>query len=301
MNQAHGMRLEHPIFKGPLAVDITLEEVDTPDNYAEWPEGRDGPEKTAVWTVQVPKFPEVDAGIVSDPYGFEDSPDSEWISSGINSKGPRAMALGRQGNLFLWGFTGEPAQLTESGRRVLVNAIAYMKGFDGAPVLVAADARGRLGQAREWAQVYVGYARAYAGDEKQEEWIQDLFSSGVKKSTEMDPDRLDAYFRDNLEFLHPGEGQKFECDEDCRTLGEGNRSPRFVPALIARWKAAPADALSARLAQRYVPAAAATDAAALEAWYRASEGRLFFSDRAGFRWLAAPAPTATGAVQPARN
>src|SRR5262245_58337623 len=126
------MRLEHPIFNGPLAASLDWEEIDTPKEYAEWPDGKDLPKKTKVWRVHGGEFPKsVDVGLVSDPYGFEDSPDAEWISSGENSKGPRAMTIGRQGNFFLWGFAGDPTQMTESARRVFVNAIVYMKGFDG--------------------------------------------------------------------------------------------------------------------------------------------------------------------------
>jgi hypothetical protein len=50
-----------------------------------------------VWKVQNKSFPEIDPGLVFDPYGFGDSPDAEAISSGLNSKGPDAVALGSSG------------------------------------------------------------------------------------------------------------------------------------------------------------------------------------------------------------
>lgn len=45
-------------------------------------------------------------GMVADGHGFEDSPDCERVGGGINSKGPMAVAMGRQANLLQWGFYG---------------------------------------------------------------------------------------------------------------------------------------------------------------------------------------------------
>src|SRR5262245_53006419 len=159
MNEAHGMRLEHPIFQGPLVPALEYVEVDTPENYGHWPDGKDLPKKLKAWKVQSGKLGfEVDYGLVSDPYGFGDSPDAEWISSGVNSKGPNSVALGRHGNLFLWGFAGDPTQMTESARRVFLNTIVYMRSFAGQAPLVKKQA-----QSREWALVYVDYLRQFAG------------------------------------------------------------------------------------------------------------------------------------------
>jgi hypothetical protein len=78
--------------------------------------------------------------------GFTDSPDSEVMASGINSKSPTAVALGRQGPFFLWGFSAGPKDMTESGRRVFLNSIVYTAKFDRAPVLVRVtrDSRDRV-------------------------------------------------------------------------------------------------------------------------------------------------------------
>ena len=96
-NEAHGLGLDHPIFRAPLHPEIVLDQTVTPGGYGHWE--RDQPAKLATWKVQDGNVgTTVDYGLVSNPYGFEDSPDVEWISSGINSKGPKSMALGRQGN-----------------------------------------------------------------------------------------------------------------------------------------------------------------------------------------------------------
>ena len=81
---AHGVVPTHEIFHKPFKIDLKLEEISTPSDYAHWPGGDELGPKIKAWKVQKKKFPEVDPGLVSDPYGFADSPDAEVISSGVN-------------------------------------------------------------------------------------------------------------------------------------------------------------------------------------------------------------------------
>src|ERR1041384_4187944 len=116
------MRLDHAIFHAPLQPKLDLGEMPAPANYKDW-EKEIAP-KFTTWRVQDGELGKtVDYGMVSNPYGFEDSPDTEYISSGVNSKGPKSLALGRQGNWFLWGFAGDPMQMTDSARQVFLNSI----------------------------------------------------------------------------------------------------------------------------------------------------------------------------------
>lgn len=141
----------HEIFQKPLAVKLEFEDVETPESYRRWPGGAELGEKIKVWKVQNKEFPEIDPGLVSDPYGFDDSPDAEVISSGINSKGPEAAALARHGNFFLWGFSAQPADMTESGRNCFLNAICYIKKFDGQSPIVR-----KTSVSRRWALIREG-------------------------------------------------------------------------------------------------------------------------------------------------
>src|SRR5262245_43580279 len=118
---AHGVDANHEIFKAPLPVNPTFEDIDTPKNYAKWPDGQNLPAKMKAWKVHTKNFPEIDPGVVANPYGFQDTPDAELISSGVNSKGPNSAALARHGNFFLWGFWGGPATMTEEAKRCFVN------------------------------------------------------------------------------------------------------------------------------------------------------------------------------------
>ena len=131
---AHGMRIQHPIFRTPNRVDLTLENRPTPDVYRN---AGSGFEKTMpMWRVQTEGYLDGTdqlVGIVSRDRGFLDSPDTEWISGGVNTKGPNAVAIGRHGNFFHWGFAASPTYMTEDAQLVFINAVHYIHQFDGRP------------------------------------------------------------------------------------------------------------------------------------------------------------------------
>lgn len=131
---AHGMRTDHEIFNQPVKVNLTLEEQPTPGSYAYYKEGADLGESMSMWRVQTEGYlthPGQLIGIVSRNSGFFDSPDVEWISGGVNSKGPEAVAIGRHGNFFHWGFAASPTYLTDEAKDVFCNAVHYIAKFEG--------------------------------------------------------------------------------------------------------------------------------------------------------------------------
>lgn len=272
------MRRDHPIFKGPLDPKLELEEISTPENYRGYPGGNDLPAKLEAWRVQAGKWPEeIDVGLVSTPWGFEDSPDAEAISGGSNSKGPTSVALGRHGNWFLWGFAGDPKQMTESGRRVFINAVCWMKRFDGRKPLVE-----RLRTSREAIPLYVRYALKYEKIQEQE-WFRNTFGVEVRERTGLEAGKLEAWYLENAEIVR-SDGSGFVADPDVKALGVSNRKLEFVDALAARLGKDGKDALALRLAGRYLPGAPA-EAGALKAWVAENRAFLFFSDVGGFRWF----------------
>ncbi|MEM7261107.1 MAG: protein-disulfide reductase DsbD domain-containing protein [Planctomycetota bacterium] len=135
---AHGMRIQHDIFRTPNRVELTIADHPTPKSYARYPEGKALGDTMPMWRVQTEGYlthPGQLVGIVSRDAGFEDSPDAEWISGGVNSKGPNAVALGRHGNFFHWGFAASPTFMTDEAKDVFVNAVHYIRRFDGhAPI-----------------------------------------------------------------------------------------------------------------------------------------------------------------------
>jgi len=173
---AHGMRVDHDIFHTPHAVELTLEERETPAAYRRPGLG----ETMTMWRVQTEGYSEGTdqlIGIVSSDKGFLDSPDTEWISSGVNTKNSRAVALGRHGNFFHWGFAASPTYLTEEAKLVFVNAVHYITRFDGqAPVARKREGvliRESLLDAME-SITDLAYSRTL---ERHEEWVREQQAS----------------------------------------------------------------------------------------------------------------------------
>lgn len=131
---AHDLKQEHPIFNVPNKVELTFTEEDTPSNYFEYHIGRDLPDSLPMWRVQTEGYTDghgFPVGMVSHGHGFVEAGDSEVMASGVNTKLSNAVALGRHGNFFHWGFAAAPDEMTDEAKRVLVNAIQYISRFDG--------------------------------------------------------------------------------------------------------------------------------------------------------------------------
>jgi len=122
------IKMEHAIFKEPFKVDLTLENRSTPAPIFTYPNGFDMPAEIPMWKVNTEGYHDGNGfriGMVARGWGFEDSPDAEVISSGVSDKDLSAVALGRHGNFFLWGFAGSPEYMTEEAKKVFANVIVY--------------------------------------------------------------------------------------------------------------------------------------------------------------------------------
>ncbi|WP_341214498.1 hypothetical protein [uncultured Wocania sp.] len=135
---AHSINSKHPIFKGPLDVSLTMEDKPTPSTAFHYASGRNLPENMPMWRVQTEGYLEGKGyriGQVSSFDGFLDSPETEFISSGVCTKDINAVAIGRHGNFLLWGFSASPDYMTEESKKVFANAIYYMKQFKGHKII----------------------------------------------------------------------------------------------------------------------------------------------------------------------
>ncbi len=252
---AHGMVPNHSIFQGPFPVDMQLEEVPTPANYRRFPAGQSLGATMPVWHVDTTDYrsdKSLQPGTVAGDFGFLDSPDTEVISGGINSKGPGAVAIGRHASFFLWGFAAEPSRMTASGRNAFLNSICYAQRFDHEPMLVR-----RQTSSRDWTTM-----RA----------MQD--PAAFAKATA------------DLEFVR-GEGRKTEVDADCKALGLSNRSVALLEHCIAAWERGEDVERAQRLLRRYTDRDFAS-AAEWRAWFAANQANLFFSDLGGYRFYVRP-------------
>ena len=279
------MRLDHRIFQGPLSPELDETQLQTPKHYSNYPAGKNLPDHLPAWLVQDMAFPDMQPGLVADSFGFEDSPDAEWISGGTNSKGPTSLALGRQGNLFMWGFYAPPGNMTESGRRVFLNSVAYISKFKDARPLVA-----RRAPARERVFLYMHYVAKRKSSPRTQEIVEQLFPAELLERTQYDVDAIVAYYRSNLEYLHREDG-RFLVDEQVKALGLSNRKLEFLDNLAARLAKKGSDPIAFDLLKRYLDPAIAPTPEAFPDWLKGNRDQVFFSDVAGFRWFLPTVPT----------
>ncbi|PKQ63905.1 hypothetical protein BZG02_07800 [Labilibaculum filiforme] len=131
---AQSLQTQHPIFNTPNKVTPTMVMNPTPKNWLHYDSSL--PKQMKMWKVQKLSAKNSDyvLGMVSRGAGFLDSPDTEYIC-GAECKSIESVALGRHGNLFLWGFSGSPDIMTEEAKDVFFNTIVYMKQFNGAGLI----------------------------------------------------------------------------------------------------------------------------------------------------------------------
>lgn len=136
--EALNIRTEHAIFHTPNEVHLTLVEKPTPGSFFNGFQGLTTPSVMPMWRVNTLGYITTPylVGMVAHGEGFNDSPDAESISGGVCLKNAEAIALGRQGNYFMWGFSGSPEYMTEEANRVFVNTVCYIKKFDHQPAIV---------------------------------------------------------------------------------------------------------------------------------------------------------------------
>lgn len=133
---AYDLRGDHPIFQGPLPVDMKYERRIAPSSAISGVEGVTTPGVMDMWRVQTEGYREggrerYRQGLVAFGDGFEENGDAERIAGGVSDKYRNAVAIGRHGNFFMWGFAADPSYMTETAQRVFVNAICYISKFGG--------------------------------------------------------------------------------------------------------------------------------------------------------------------------
>lgn len=160
---AHHLNANHAIFKGPLEkVAPTMVVKATPEGVFHYSTGKNLPKEIPMWKVNNTGYlssKDARIGLVARGNRFAESPDAEMISSGVCQKDVGAVALGRHGNFFLWGFGAAPNDMTEEGKKVFVNTVAYMKQFNG-KMPIARKYNDRMATTNDVKEIIAGASKA---------------------------------------------------------------------------------------------------------------------------------------------
>lgn len=288
----HGLVDSHPIFTTPFDSGAAeTESVPTPENYRKYPEGSKLGPKMTVWRVHADPMTPKDYGLVSDGYGFLDTPDCERMAGGLNTKGPTAIAIGRQGNFLLWGFCAPPAAMTESARKAFLNSVVYIKDFDSAPILVRDPVPSRE---RAFA------IAKYLGDKEAGGFAEQSFSPELLAAAKGSPEKLSELLWDGRPWLRADrkmvkqtrDGETFESevmvfsiDEEVRGYGIRIDEPQLVDTMLNIIGHGEDIEKCHRILVKYVGFDLGPDIRHWFSWWSKNKDRAFFSETAGYRFV----------------
>jgi hypothetical protein len=227
------------------------------------------------------------SGWVTYSDGFDSNPDVEIFCGGENEKASWAAACWRQGNLLHFGFEQDPAELNEHGRRLLLNAIAYISGFtEDRPIAVTPSV---FAEPVAFARTYLDRRIRGSADRNDLKWMvtPELF----QKISTLEPTELRAWYDEHRHYLHPGSTPEkyLELDADARALSAPIDEPAFFDRAISALSANKA-ATARKLLARYAPVETHNleTAEAWSKWVTENKPYLFFSDQGDYRWYVDP-------------
>jgi len=305
-NRAVVSRPQHPIFKGPVPVEMSIQNTPTPPGYFQWAFVKECPKTLPTVAILkkegYPPPPEDvgkkppdftwEPGVVTSDAGFLDSPDAESIAGGIHMKGPDYISIGRQGHILQWGFYGSPDEMTETGRRIFLNAVYYISTFKGAPILAL-----REQIPRDDLALTLGFIDAVYKD-KPDEVLQREFGKDVPAEAKQPRDARRAWFLSIRPYLyHEGDAWTghFVIDADAKALGIPNYDEKLLERCVADLEHGTNVERAHRLLARYTEERFATPAE-WRTWLDENGKQLYLSDTAGYKFRVA---SATGSVKAA--
>lgn len=218
---------------------------------------------------------------------FEKNPDIELFSGGANDKAVTAAAIWRQGNLLHFGFEQSPGEMNETGRRLLLNSIAYISRFtEDRPIAVTPSV---FSGPAALPRTYLDRRLLGKADINEIEWMVSP-ALGQKIIAMPQADRR-KWYEDHRSFLHPGNTpeKRLEIDQDALAIGASLDKPEFFTKCIAALDADKKDTAQ-KLLRRYSPTGTdkLTTAADWNNWLIENKRFLFFSDQADYRWYIDP-------------
>jgi hypothetical protein len=226
---------------------------------------------------------------------FDVYPDVEFLCGGVNHQTPTSAGLWRQGNLLHFGFEQSPAEMNDSGKQLLLNAIAYIGHFtEDRPIAITPSvfagpvARGRSVLGR-WLR-NPGYGM---------DLCKNLLAPEVWKAVSKQPDRemMAQWADENGRFLHPNRDQRLELDDDLAGLGVRFDQPEFFDKVLADLGSQDSVLVERahRLLDRYVPIGPNRgDSTAWVSWWNENQRFAFASDAGDYRWYIDPLAKSRG-------
>jgi len=264
---------EHAIFNKPEKVDLDLVKVKTPSNFKKYYSGKDLPNEIDVWWAQTESSGDRNGywvGQILTGLGFDDSPDCEFISGSNSVKDISGMALGRNGNMFHWGFSASPAFMTEQAKKIFVNTIHYMAQFNDKPTITQYKSNSRL-WANEWC-----YRNSHQLLDTENEYIST--GNAVIDSTYL-------YYKDNYPYFYmEGMGVTPIIDEGAKSLNIANNNPQLLEQCINMLEKGEDTEMALLLLKRYTEFNY-TSAKEWERWYKTYKDYLFFTELGGYKFM----------------
>jgi hypothetical protein len=256
----------------PIDVDLKFVKQPTPDNFKGYYSGINIPKEIDVWWVQTESSGDRKGywtGQILVGLGFDDSPDCEFISGSNSLKDISGMSLGRNGNMFHWGFSASPAFMTEQAKKVFVNTIHYMAKFNGKRTITTYKSNSRL-WANDWC-----YRKTHQILDTENEYK--LTGNAVVDSTYL-------YYRDNYPYFYfRGMSITPKVDEEAKSLGIANNDIKLIEQCIKMLAKGTGTEKALKLLHRYTDFNYAT-AKEWKNWYKTYKNYLFFTELGGFKF-----------------
>jgi hypothetical protein len=219
--------------------------------------------------------------------GFDENPDIEIFCGGENEKRSSAAACWRQGNLLHFGFEQSPAEMNETGQRLLLNAIAYISRFtEDRPIAVTPSV---FGGAVALPRGYADRRLGEDGDVKDAAWV--VSDRTLEQLKSLSRDQIRHWHAAHRPYLHPGADLKLEVDEEALALAAPLDRVEFYDRTIAALRRGGEDGRrAASLLARYAPTDVCqlNSASAWQQWLKENRRYLFFSDQGDYRWYVDP-------------
>ena len=286
------MLRDHPIFSAPIAVDRNPM-IDRPWP-AEWSDPHDQ-EEIRVLPLSRREYKGEQPGWCTYTRDMAEAPEIEVFCGGINAKTATAAALWRQGNLLHYGFDLSPDEMTDAGKAMLVDAIAYISRFtEDRPIMetpspfagddfITRAAIERIIARNDpgwWDYLQYEFRSEDAGRRRGE-------GPGLVREMVPDGPRLPLPRRDRPHAHRRGCPGREDQPGPTGVLRLGDRRP---------WPARRGGLRARRMLARYAPEGPGRDATpqAWSDWWKANADYLFFGEVGGYRWYLDPLAKARG-------